>query len=129
MIIFGHPFFDHPPLIRTNKIEEIHNTPPGSIIVSAFSDKLIEFYRFLHSNNVEFAIECTSIKEAIFAENLKAAYIIAPKSLSFTLQPIADGYLFDAKILALIENEEEIEEIAQKHIDGILFKEAIVGKS
>ena len=63
-----------------------------------------------------------SIKEAIYANSLNAKYIISEKELAKAIQKIADNYMFDSKILAVIETNDEIEEIAQSEIDGIIYK-------
>jgi hypothetical protein len=41
------------------------------------------------------------------------------------IQPIAQEYLFDSKVLVLIHDEKEIVKIARSGIDGVLFAEAI----
>lgn len=43
-------------------------------------------------------------------------------------QNIADSYLFDSKILAVIQSEQEIESIALSHIDGAIFLDALQPK-
>ncbi|MDQ1268226.1 MAG: hypothetical protein QG560_869, partial [Campylobacterota bacterium] len=48
------------------------------------------------------------------------------KTLAKTAQNVAESYLFDAKILVMIEDEDEIEELALLAIDGVIFSNAIV---
>lgn len=46
-------------------------------------------------------------------------------SLAKVCQNIADSYLFDSKILAVIQSEQEIESLALSHIDGAIFLDAL----
>lgn len=46
-------------------------------------------------------------------------------SLARVCQNIADSYLFDSKILAVIQSEQEIESLALSHIDGAIFLDAL----
>ena len=46
-------------------------------------------------------------------------------NLAKICQNIADSYLFDSKILAVIQSEQEIESIALSHIDGAIFLDAL----
>ena len=41
------------------------------------------------------------------------------------IQSIAQHYLFDAQIVVIIKNEDEIEQYAQMGIDGVVFPSAI----
>jgi hypothetical protein len=41
------------------------------------------------------------------------------------IQPIAQEYLFDTKVLVLIHSSKEISKIARSGIDGVIFAEAI----
>lgn len=45
--------------------------------------------------------------------------------LAKVCQNIADSYLFDSKILAVIQSEQEIESLALSHIDGAIFLDAL----
>jgi hypothetical protein len=46
--------------------------------------------------------------------------------LAKTAQNVAENYLFDAKILVLIEKEDEIEELALLGVDGVVFSNTII---
>ena len=41
------------------------------------------------------------------------------------MQKIAENYMFDSKILAIIKSNDELEEIALDEIDGVIYKELI----
>ena len=78
----------------------------------------------MSKNSIEFAIKIDTIKELIFANALNAKYIICKDNCK-QYQELAENYLFDSKILAYIEDENEIEHLALNGIDGVIFKEAI----
>ena len=56
-------------------------------------------------------------------ENLQEC--IPSHTLAKACQHIADSYLFDSKILAVIQSEQEIESLALSHIDGAIFLDAL----
>ena len=92
-----------------------------------FNEKNIELIHFVLSNGIEVALEISSIEEAVLAENLGAKFlIIENQKLANKVQRIAEHYLFDSKILVLINNPHEIEEIAKLRIDGAILKNHIV---
>ena len=81
--------------------------------------------KYCFENEISFAVVVNSIKEAVYSSNLNTKYIITNKELSKELQKIADNYMYDAKILAIIESSDEFEEIAKAQIDGVIFKNLI----
>ena len=66
-----------------------------------------------------------NIKEALYVNALEGKYIIADKTLAVSLQKLADNYIFDSKILALIDSNDEFEEIAKNEIDGVIYKKLL----
>jgi len=66
-----------------------------------------------------------TLDDALFANALGAKYIICEEDDALMIQPIAQEYLFDTRILVLIHNEKEISKIARGKIDGVIFAEAI----
>jgi hypothetical protein len=73
-------------------------------------------------NNINFAVIVNSIKESIYANSLNAKYILPKKRVLESIQKVAENYMFDSKILATIQDEDEIENIALKQIDGVIYK-------
>ena len=47
--------------------------------------------------------------------------IISQKDLAIQLQSIVQNYLFDSKNIAKISSEDEIEQLALKEVDGVIF--------
>ena len=124
MIILGHSYFDYPILYKVDKIDDINQTPSNAILYIHKIEKSITIIQFCQKNTIEFAIEIDTIKELIFANALNAKYIICKDNCK-QYQELAENYLFDSKILAYIEDENEIEHLALNGIDGVIFKEAI----
>ena len=119
MILIGDKLITHKKFFQISKINEIKNTEPNSILSFRYNEELLTYS---YENDLQVAVIVCSIKEVIYANSLNAKYIISEKGLAKTIQKIADNYMFDSKILAIIETNDEIEEIAQSEIDGIIYK-------
>jgi len=126
MLIFGHRFIPSEPLYHTPNIDSITNTPPSSIIYLEFSEDNLDIIEHANLNQIEFALGVKDITELIYASALNAKYILLSRELVKTAQNIAESYLFDAKILSYIEDEEDIQEMALLGIDGVIFSNAII---
>jgi len=123
MIILGHPLIPFNSLNKVTKIEDIKKTSPNSTVLFDFVNK--EVLKYCKEQNIPFAIYVKNIKESCIANAVNAKFIIMDYELSKEVQPIATEYLFDTKILLLIEHEDQIESAAKNFIDGVIFTEAI----
>jgi len=126
MLLFGHRFIKNDEFFHIFDIESIEKTPPSSKIYLDFSEKNLDIITYLQTNQIIFALGIKNITELIYAAALGASYILLDKELAKTAQSIAENYLFDAKILVHIKEENAIEEMALLGIDGVVFPEAIV---
>ncbi len=126
MLLLGHRFIPSESLYHVQSIEAIQNTPPSSTIFLDFDEKNLDIINHLRENQIIFALGIQTIKEAIYASSLDASYILTPKDLAKELQDLANNYLFDAKILTTINDEDEIEEMARIGVDGVIFCNAII---
>ncbi|MEA3331137.1 MAG: hypothetical protein U9Q29_05520 [Campylobacterota bacterium] len=126
MIIYGHRFIKSDLFYHVLDIESILNTPPSSIIFTEFSEDNLEIITHATSNQIRVAISVTNITQIIYASSFGASFIIVSKELAKTAQNLANNYLFDAKILITVENEDEIEELAILGVDGVIFSNAII---
>ncbi len=126
MLIFGHRFIPSESLYHTVDIDSIANTPPSSTIYFEFSEDNLDIIEYANANQIEFALDVKNITELIYASALGAKYILLSREIAKTAQDIAENYLFDAKILAHIIDNEEIEELALLGIDGVIFSNAII---
>ena len=122
MIIIGDKLIPFEELFKIDSIDDIKNTKANSTVLFTYCN---EIAKYCFENEISFAIAVNSIKEAVYSSNLNAKYIITNKELSKELQKIADNYMYDAKILAIIESSDEFEEIAKAQIDGVIFKNLI----
>lgn len=126
MLLFGHRFIDSPRLYHIDDVDAISHTPANSTLYITFSETNLDIISHCRKNGLRFALEVENLREVIYAENLDAAFIVVEEELAKLAQKTAETYLFDAKILCRIEEEEMIEEIALQGIDGVLFGEAVV---
>ncbi|MDT8338922.1 MAG: hypothetical protein RQ763_06965 [Sulfurimonas sp.] len=126
MIFFGHRFLKNETLYHVFDIDSILHTPPSSTIYVEFDEKNLDIINHAVLNSVKIAIFAKNIREVLYASSLGASYIVVEKELAKSAQNIAENYLFDAKILALTEDEDEIEELALLGVDGAIFSNAII---
>jgi len=117
--IFGHPWIESETFYLIKSIEDIEETPSNSILKIEKFD--IELLHYCDKNSLGYMVTVSSVKEAVFANLLHAKYLIASKALAKELMPIAQNYLFDTQVVATIENEDEIEEMAKANIDGVFI--------
>ena len=126
MLIFGHSFIKSESFYHVIDIDAINNTPPSSIIYLEFSEENLDIVSHAINNSIPLAIDTKNITQIIYASSLGASFILVPKELAKTAQNIANEYLFDAKILVHVEDENEIEEMAILGVDGVIFSNAII---
>jgi len=126
MLIFGHPHIPSEKLYHIGSIEAIEKTPSNSTILFDYNEEVFGLITYSLENELHFALNIASLKEAIICENLDAKYLLVSSELALSVQKAADTYLFDAKILVHAKNEDEIQDLASEGIDGIIFAEAII---
>lgn len=126
MLLFGHRFIDSPRFYHIDDVDTIAHTPANSTLFIEFSEPNLDIVSHCKENGLSFAMEVATLREVIYAENLGASAIIVEAELAKSAQDVAEKYLFDAKILCRIEEEDQIEEIALEGIDGVIFAEAII---
>ncbi|MDH4944626.1 hypothetical protein [Sulfurimonas sp. C5] len=126
MLLFGHRFIESIKFYHIFDIEDIKNTPSSSTLYLEYSEENLDIIKHLQKNTVPFVLSIKNITELVYASALGASYIAVSKKLAKTAQNIAENYLFDAKVLTHIEEEDEIEELALLGVDGVIFAQAIV---
>jgi hypothetical protein len=126
MLFFGHRFIKSEKFYHVFDIDTIANTPSNSTIYLDYCEKNLDIITYLNENNIRFALKVSNITEVVYAAALNATYIVVMQNLAKTTQKIAETYLFDAKILAHVDNEEDIEELALLGIDGVICPSAVV---
>jgi len=125
MIIIGHPWVASPIFRKVFSIEEIAQLQNGEIVLLEPLPESIEVAHYCQEHGIEFAITVSKVRNALIANALGARYIVCQQEDAMEIQPIAERYLFDTKVLVLIEEEKEIERIARFSIDGVIFPQAI----
>ena len=121
MKIFGHDWIENENFYGVSSLEDISKTPPNSLLLLNSLTQTLELAKHCQSNNLRYALEISSIEEAIFANLLNTTYVLCEKELAKELMPIAQNYLFDTQVLATIKKD-EIEEMARAGVDGVLIK-------
>ena len=126
MLLFGHPHVEHEKLYHISSIEAIEHTPANSTLLFSYDEEVFELVEYARENVLEFALDISSLKEAIISENLDAKYLLVNHEIAKSVQKAADTYIFDAKVLVHVEDEESIETLANEGVDGVIFAEAII---
>lgn len=126
MYIFGHRFIDSDSFYHIQSIDAVENTPPSSTLYVEFSEDNLDIINYMGLNKLSFALSAEDITQIIYAASLGASYIFVPRSLAKNAQHLANNYLFDAKIIVHIEEEDEIEDLALLGVDGVIFSNAII---
>jgi len=126
MLIFGHPRIDHEKLYHVSSIEAIERTPSNAVLLFDYNNEVFDLIAHARANTLEFALNISSLKDALFAENLEAKYILSNYENASVVQKAVDTYMFDAKLLIHVQDESKMEDLAQHGIDGIIFAEAII---
>jgi len=125
MIIIGHPWIKSNRFCKVFSLEDIQNCAKDSIVLL---EPLVESHNYAQhcqSNDIPFAIVVSTLEDALFANALGAKYIVCEEDYALMIQPVAQEYLFDTRILVLIHSNKEISKIARGNIDGVIFAEAI----
>ena len=122
MILIGDKLVPFPEISFISNIEQINSTKANSIVLFVYDEKLL---KYVCDNELPSAVIVKSIKDAIYCNNLNVKYIISEKALASQIQKIADNYMYDSKNLAIIDSNDEFEEIAINEIDGIIYRSLI----
>ena len=122
MILIGDKLVPFENISFILNIEEIKKTKANSTIIFYYDNEIL---LYCYENELASAVIVKSIKEAIYSNNLNTKYIISQKELAIELQKIADNYMYDSKILAIIDSNEEFEQVAKCEIDGIIYRDLI----
>lgn len=122
MILIGDDNIPYGMISKIKAIADIEKTQANSVVLFDFDCKLLNY---CVNNDIQSAVVIQSTLESIYAHNLGAKYIICQKELVEQIQDLADHYLFDSKVLAIIEDSSEIESLAKKHIDGVIYSKVL----
>ena len=119
MILLGDKHINYENIEKINCCEDIKKTQSNSTVLFNFDFKIL---KYTSKNDISCAVIISTIKELIYSSKLNPKYIIVDNNILLKSQKIAENYMFDSKILAVINSCDEIEDIALKGIDGIIYK-------
>ncbi len=122
MILIGNDLIPYENISKIQKIEDIKHTQANSMLLFDYDEVLL---KYCFENSLSYAVKVSNIKEAIFSNALETRYIISEIKTAKQIQKIADNYMFDSKNLAIIEDDEQIENIAQDEIDGVIYRRVL----
>jgi len=122
MIIIGDEHIPYETIEKISCVEDIKNTQPNATVIFDFD---IEILKYTQANDIKSAVKVNNIKDLIYSAELNAYYIIPTNDILEQAQSTADNYMFDSRILAVIESSDEVEALAIKEIDGVVFKSLI----
>jgi len=125
MLIFGHPWIESPKFVKIFSISEIKKTSPDDILLLEPLNVSWQIAQYCKREGLHYAVTVNSVRDAVFVNALGADFIISEHEMSITIQRVAEDYMFDTKILVLIEEEKYIDSIIRFGIDGVVFPSAI----
>lgn len=123
MLIFGYDLILSRPWCRVSSQKEIASTPANTVILLDLNS--LDIVTYCKEQNVDFALEVESIKEALIASALGASYLFCAQNIAKEIQAIANEYLWSAKVIVPVEREDELEIVARLGIDGVIFAQSI----
>ena len=118
LIILGDDSIDCKQIVPITNFSQLQNTSPDDIVQLNFDIKLL---KKLSTNDIGSLVVANSIYEVVYANTLKADYILVPKNITTQAQKIADNYMFDSKIIVSISTKKQLEVYATEGIDGVVF--------
>lgn len=125
MLFFGHELVQSENFKVVNSIQDIQATKPNQTLLIKSLRNNIDIVNYCKDNNISYAVICKSVQDALLANALRASYTISNLKIAKAIQQVATEYLFDTKILALLDDYGQIEEVASYNIDGVIFQKAI----
>ena len=125
MIIIGHPWIKSNRFCKVFSVKGIEKSQTDDIVLLGPLVDSHELAVHCQENSVPYAVVVNTLDDALFANALGAKYIICEEDDALMIEPIANEYLFDTRILVLIHSEKEISKIARGGIDGVIFADAI----
>lgn len=125
MIVIGHPWIKSQCLTKVFSIEDIKNSKADDIVLLETLADSHSYAQYCQNNSIAYAVAVNTIEDAVFANALGAAYMICKEDDALMIQPIAQEYLFDTRILVPVGNEKDMSKMVKGGIDGVIFAEAI----
>lgn len=125
MIVIGHPWIKSQCFTKVFSIEDIKNSKADDIVLLEPLAGSHSYAQYCQNNSIAYAVAVNTVEDAVFANALGAAYMICKEDDALMIQPIAQEYLFDTRILVPVGNEKDMSKMVKGGIDGVIFAEAI----
>ncbi len=122
MILLGDENIVYETLSLISSSQDIISTQANSTLVFEYN---IDLIKYCHDNALGFAVMVKDIKAVIYTSQFDVKYIFCNKGIVNSVQKIAENYMFDAKILVIIDNSDEIVWVAQNEIDGAVYSHVL----
>ena len=119
MLILNHSVVSPLEICVVDSLQDIQDSLPSAFLILRGD---LTIAHFCYHNGLDYASVIQIIKEALLLVNLGVKFLICEDlEMAKELQNLAENYLFDAKVLLCIKEEEEMLEIAKLGIDGVIF--------
>ena len=118
MIILNHPLIPAVKLTKVSNKEDIAKTPANKTVWIEFD---LELMRYCYDNGVHYAVSIENEMEAVYANALGARFLMCSLKTASTIQKVAEHYLFDAKVIATID-ERVFHKAIEAGIDGVYLR-------
>ncbi len=125
MIIIGHPWIESSRFHKVFSQEDIEKSEVDDIVLLEPLSDSIGLAKYCKNNDIPYAVSVNTLTEALFCNALDANFILCKEKVACIIQPVAQEYLFDTKVLVLAQDEKDIDQFARSGIDGVIFAEAI----
>ena len=122
MKLIGHELVPYEPLFWRENAQQIE---AGKQNLFKFDAAAIKRAQEL---SADFSVKTSDLNEVIVANAAGAKFIIVPRGLAGKAAKLAQDYLFDAQICAIIESQNELTELSETGADAAIFKNAVIDK-
>ena len=119
MILIGDEHIRYNTVEKISSIEDIKSTKSNNTLLTDFS---FDIMKYCQKNDLSYIVKVSNIQEVIYANSLDATYMLADQDIVIQAQQLANHYMFDTKILIMIDSSDYIEWVAFKEIDGAIYK-------
>lgn len=122
MILLGDSLVPFEKTFMIYHKDQIVESEPNATILFNYNREILQY---VSANDIAFAPIISNITDAIYANALGAKYIVVKPVLAKEIQNLAENYMFDSKVLAIISDASEIEAIAKDEIDGVIYRDLL----
>lgn len=127
MKIIGHPLVEHEKFVKVDSIDDIGSVEACDTVLIQ-GENFLQIAKHCSKNSVKYASKIEKIEDALLLNALNAKYIIAEFERAKLFQKLADEYMFDSKILCVVETGSDLERVALEFIDGVIYKGVLDGE-